>query len=107
MTEELHVRRSYQIEGQKRWGYWSAVLVTDGGEAIIATTKPMRVPPRDLPHEKWLLAPTKGLPTVARFEYERRLDVHGRELVERFQAEGWEPGERDAQGMVVRMTRQA
>lgn len=105
MGEELHIRRSYQIEGQKRWGYWSAVHVSDGGESIVANTVPLRVPPRDLPHEKWLLAPTKGLPPVSRFEYENRLAEQGRELVRRMQAEGWEEGERDAKGRVVRMTR--
>lgn len=104
MAEELHIRRSYQIEGDRRWSYWSAVLKTDDGEAIVASTQPQEVPP--VTHlGNLLLVSKEELPTVARFEYENRLEMEGRAFVERLEGEGWEPVERDVHGRVVRMRR--
>ena len=105
MAETLHIRRSFQMEGATRWAYWSVVRVSDEGEVIIASTEPLRVPPPALPHEHLMLTPGERLPRVPRFEYESKLEAQGHKLVERLQAEGWEPAARDAQGMVIRMTR--
>lgn len=105
MAEEaLHIRRSYQIEGERRWVYWSAVQVTDEGERIIASTQPLlkrSVPPQ----EKLMLGQPGELPAVAQFEFESRLARLGKALVEGLEAQGWEAVTRDASGQVVRMRR--
>lgn len=106
MAEELlHIRRSYQIEGEKRWSYWSAVLMMVKTEAIVASTPPRQLPPATYPRKLSLLREEREMP-VARFEYENRLEVDGRALVKRLQGEGWEAVERDMHGRVVRMRRE-
>lgn len=105
MAEEfLHIRRSYQLEGDKRWSYWSAVLKSEDGEAIIASTPPRKVPPPTYPRRLSLLRKEREMP-VARFEYDNRLEADCKALVVQLQEEGWEPVERDVHRRVVRMRR--
>lgn len=100
----LHIRRSYQIEGEKRWSYWSAVLKTDDGETIVASTRPRQVPPATYLRDLSLVREERTMP-VARFEYEDGLEADGKALVAQLQGDGWEPAERDVHGRVVRMRR--
>lgn len=100
----LHIRRSYQIEEDKRWSYWSAVLKSEDGEAIIASTRPRKIPPPTYPRKLSLVREEREMP-VARFEYDERLEADGKALVAQLQGDGWEPAERDVHGRVVRMRR--
>ncbi len=102
--ELLHIRRSYQLEEDRRWSYWSAVLTSEDGEEIIASTRPRRVPPPTYPRRLSLLREEREMP-VARFEYDNRLEADCKALVAQLQEEGWEPAERDVHGRVVRMRR--
>lgn len=107
MAEELlHIRRSYQIEGDRRWVYWSAVALREDGEWIIASSQP--VPRGDPPLETRLqLYDAPERTTVWQFENEYHLAWQGKQLVEKLKAEGWEPVEKNAHGQVIRMRRSA
>lgn len=105
MAEQLlHIRRSYQIEGDKRWSYWSAVLKVEDGGRIIASTRPRYVPPATYLRDLSLVPEDRVMP-VARFEYEAQLERDGKGLVAQLEDEGWEAAERDVHGRVVRMRR--
>ncbi len=105
MGEELlHLRHSFQVEGQKRWEYWSAVRVTADGEEIVDSTQPLEEPPR-APYHHLILTEAAELPPVALFEHEIRLTAQRKQLVEKLEALGWEPLQRDGEGRVVRMRR--
>ena len=105
MGEELlHIRHSFQVEGQKRWEYWSAVRVTADGEEVIDSTQPLLEPAKPAYRGLELRKATEK-PSVAAFEYENRLRLEHRQLVAQLQAQGWEPMEQDRDGRVVRMRR--
>ena len=105
MGEELlHIRHSFQVEGRKRWEYWSAVRVMVDEDEIVASTQPLEAPAQ-APYEHLILNEAAELPPVVLFEHEIRLTAQRHQLVEKLEALGWEPLQRDGKGRVVRMRR--
>lgn len=104
--ETLRIRWNYAMEGEKRLNYWEAVQEKGGSETVVAST-PLILEPPNPGYDKFLMTESPPKPSVAHYEHQVKMRSERRKLVEQLMAEGWQPDERDDEGLVVTMRRRA